>query len=40
LLKAGEYRAGMDRALVKGWLILHESGTYVKFAEAGGALFA
>jgi hypothetical protein len=37
---AGEYRAGMDRALVKGWLILHESGTYVKFTEAGGALFA
>jgi hypothetical protein len=43
-LKAGgspsEYRAGIDRALVKGWLIRHESGTYVKFTEAGAALFA
>jgi hypothetical protein len=43
-LKAGgspdEYRAGIDRALVKGWLIRHESGTYVRFTEAGAALFA
>ena len=43
-LKAGgspdEYRAGIDRALAKGWLIRHESGTYVKFTEAGAALFA
>ena len=35
-----EYRAGIDRAVAKGWLIRHESGTYVKFAEAGAALFA
>jgi hypothetical protein len=43
-LKAGgsadEYWAGMDRAIAKGWLIRHESGTYVKFTEAGAALFA
>ena len=43
-LKAGgthdEYRAGIDRALAKGWLMLHESGTYVKFTETGAALFA
>ena len=43
-LKAGgnpdEYRAGMDRAIAKGWLIRHESGTYVKFTEVGAALFA
>jgi hypothetical protein len=36
-LKAGgsadEYRGGIDRALAKGWLIRHESGTYVKFTE-------
>ena len=43
-LKAGgspdEYRAGLDRAIAKGWLTRHESGTYVKFTEAGAALFA
>jgi hypothetical protein len=31
---------GLDRALVGGWLTRHESGTYVKFTEAGAALFA
>ena len=43
-LKAGgtanEYRAGIERAVAKGWLWLHESGTYVKFTEAGAALFS
>jgi hypothetical protein len=24
-----EYKAGLERALAKGWLVLHESGTYV-----------
>ena len=42
-LKAGgspdEYRAGLDRAIAMGWLTRHESGTYVKFAQAGAALF-
>jgi hypothetical protein len=28
------------RAIAKGWLVLHESGTYVKFTEAGAAMFA
>ena len=41
-LKAGgsgdEFRAGIDRAVTKGWLIRHESGTYLKFTEAGAAL--
>jgi hypothetical protein len=37
---AAEYRAGIDRAFAKGWLIRHESGTYVRFTEAGAALFA
>ena len=35
-----EYRAGMDRAVAKGWLVRHESGTYVKFTPAGADLFA
>ena len=35
-----EYKAGLDRAIAKGWLWLHESGSYVKFTEAGAALFA
>ena len=35
-----EYKAGLDRAVEKGWLVIHESGTYVKFAQAGAELFA
>lgn len=35
-----EYRAGLDSAIEKGWLVLHESGTYVQFTDAGAALFA
>jgi hypothetical protein len=35
-----EYRAGLARAIANGWLLLHESGTYVKFTDAGAALFA
>jgi len=35
-----EYKAGLDRAIAKGWLVLHESGTYVKFTEVGAAMFA
>jgi hypothetical protein len=35
-----EYKAGLNLAIAKGWLWLHESGTYVKFTEAGAALFA
>jgi hypothetical protein len=35
-----EYKAGLERAIANGWLWLHESGTYVKFTEAGAALFA
>jgi hypothetical protein len=34
-----EYSAGLDRA-ARGWLELHESGTYVKFTAAGPDLFA
>jgi hypothetical protein len=35
-----EYKAGLDYAIAKGWLELHESGTYVRFTPAGAALFA
>jgi hypothetical protein len=29
-----------ERAIDKGWLTLHASGTYVKFTPAGAELFA
>ena len=35
-----EYKAGLDLAIARGWLWLHESGTYVKFTQAGAKLFA
>jgi hypothetical protein len=36
----GEYGAGLKLAIDRGWLWLHESGTYVEFTEAGADLFA
>ena len=35
-----EYKAGLDRCIEKGWLELHESGTFVRFTKAGAAPFA
>jgi hypothetical protein len=35
-----EYKTGLDLAIQRGWLKLHESGTYVKFSQAGAELFA
>ena len=35
-----EYGAGLDVAIARGWLVMHESGTYVKFTQAGADLFA
>ena len=35
-----EYKAGLDLAISRGWLLLHESGTFVKFTPAGVELFA
>jgi hypothetical protein len=35
-----EYSAGLKLAIERGWLWMHESGTYVRFTEAGAALFA
>ncbi len=34
-----EYGAGLKLAIDRGWLWLHESGTYVKFTQAGADLF-
>jgi hypothetical protein len=34
------YRAGIRRAIEKGWLVMHESGTYLRFTQAGADLFA
>jgi hypothetical protein len=35
-----EYGAGLNYAVLQGWLWKHESGTYVKFTAAGAELFA
>jgi hypothetical protein len=35
-----EYKAGLDLAIERGWLVLHESGMFVKFTQAGSDLFA
>jgi len=35
-----EYGAAMKYAIAQGWLVMHESGTYVKLTQAGAALFA
>jgi len=35
-----EYGAGLKLAIDRGWLWKHESGTYVKFTQAGADLFA
>jgi hypothetical protein len=35
-----EYSAGLKRAIERGWLEIHDSGTFVKFTSAGADLFA
>jgi hypothetical protein len=35
-----EYGDGLKRAIDRGWLKLHESGTFVTFTPAGADLFA
>ena len=37
---AREYAAALDYAILKGWLQIHESGTFLKFTPAGADLFA
>jgi hypothetical protein len=36
----GEYLAGLNMAIERGWLTLDRSGTYVKFTQKGADLFA
>jgi hypothetical protein len=38
--KPAEYTAGMKLAIVRGFLWMHESKTYVKFTQAGAEMFA
>jgi hypothetical protein len=33
-----EYKASLDLAINRGWLVLHEFGTYVKFTQVGADL--
>jgi len=35
-----QYAAGLKRAIERGWLVLHESGTFVTLTQAGKDLFA
>jgi hypothetical protein len=35
-----EYSAGLKLAIEGGWLVMHESGTFVRFTQAGADLFA
>jgi hypothetical protein len=35
-----EYTAGLKFAVSRGWLELHESGTFVKLTQGGADLFA
>jgi hypothetical protein len=35
-----EYSAGLKLVIERGWLAMNESGTYVKFTQAGAELFA
>jgi hypothetical protein len=36
---AEQFRAGITSAVACGWLLLHESCSYVKFTPAGAAMF-
>jgi hypothetical protein len=35
-----EYGAGVKLAIERGWLAMHESGTFVRFTPQGAELFA
>lgn len=35
-----EYSAGLAYAIERGWLTMHESGTFVRLNQAGSDLFA
>jgi hypothetical protein len=35
-----EYKVGLDRAIEKRWLELHESGTFVRLSQQAKDIFA
>jgi hypothetical protein len=35
-----EYSAGLKLAIERGWLTMHESGTFMRLSQAGADLFA
>jgi hypothetical protein len=35
-----QFRAALARTIALGWLLRHESGTYVRFTPAGAEMFA
>ena len=35
-----EFGAGLALAIERGWLTMHESGTFVRFTQSGADLFA
>jgi hypothetical protein len=35
-----QYLAGLKHAIERGWIVLHESGTFIRFTQAGADLFA
>jgi hypothetical protein len=38
--KPGEYKAGLMLAIERGYLVIHDSGTFVKFTPSGAEMFA
>jgi hypothetical protein len=35
-----EYVAGLQLTIDRGWLVIHRSGTYVKFTQEGADIFS
>ena len=35
-----QYKAGLEHAIEHGWIVPHDSGTFIRFTEAGADLFA
>jgi hypothetical protein len=35
-----QYKAGLKHAVERGWIVIHESGTFLRLTQAGADLFA
>jgi hypothetical protein len=35
-----QYKSGIKHAIERGWIVMHESGTFIRFTQAGADLFA